>query len=258
MKNEIQSSSESFPARDLEDEKRQISNPSKTVRRSEIHSRTIFSVPVGLLMLGLLFLTDDSTHRWALSIHTATLDSLFKIAKNSGHTKFPLLLSLLFYALGGIVNNARFRRLGLLIPASVVLSGLIVMIAKPVFGRMELAEPRPALVIPPNTGLGKTLFLRIDERWGRFPSGDSAVAFSTAGALAVEFSAFAPFFVLAALLAALGRVYIGVHMASDVFAGGWIGWAVAHWLARRFEAARREKADFSPRESGRQEENLAL
>ena len=247
-KNETHASSEFFAAREPVGLKSHLTSEPKIVRLREEHGRAIFGVVAGLLALALLFLTDDATHRWALDIHTAGLDSLFKIAKNAGHTKLPLLLSALLYTLGRARNNARFRRTGLLIAASVALSGLIVMIAKPVFGRMELPQTTPAVVIPPNTGLVKTLVLRIDERWGRFPSGDSTVAFSTAGALSVEFPGFAPIFLTIAALAALGRVYIGAHMASDIFAGAWLGWAVARWLARRFAAARQSK----------QEEILAL
>ena len=248
--------SDFFPTPESQRSDSRFWNNPKTARCSEIDGRTILGIVAGLLVLGLLFLTDDVTQRWALSIHTAWLDSLFKIAKNVGHTKFPLLLVIVFYALDRIRNNARFRRVSLLIPASVLLSGLIVLIAKPLFGRKETPLPVRA-PLRGNTALHARAAAVIDQRWGRFPSGDSTVAFSTAGALAVEFPAFAPVLVLVAALAAFGRVYIGVHMASDVFAGGWLGWAVARWLARRFDAARSAKAVSGSRQRSREEEDIA-
>lgn len=56
-----------------------------------------------------------------------------------------------------------------------------------------------------------------------FPSGHSATAAAGAITLSVVYPAFTPAFVLAGLLVALSRVYLGVHYPFDVLAGVTIG-----------------------------------
>jgi undecaprenyl-diphosphatase len=60
-----------------------------------------------------------------------------------------------------------------------------------------------------------------------FPSGHSATAAAGAITLSAAYPALAPAFVLAALLVALSRIYLGVHYPFDVLAGFLIGTATA-------------------------------
>lgn len=63
-----------------------------------------------------------------------------------------------------------------------------------------------------------------------FPSGHSATAAAGALTLSVLYPALAPAFVVAGLLVALSRVYLGVHYPFDVLAGAIIGLIVAALL----------------------------
>ena len=185
----------------------------------------------GLLVLRLLFLTDGITHLWALRLHNQAFDLVFRVAKLFGRATFAFALGIVLYVVGKVRGRERLQRAGRLIVCSVLLSGLIVLIAKPLFGRHESfrTPTRNVTQSAPTAPVTAT----IGQRWGRFPSGDSTVAFATAGALAVEFPPAAWALAGLAALTALGRVYGNIHLASDVFAGGCLGWIVACWLSRR-------------------------
>jgi undecaprenyl-diphosphatase len=60
-----------------------------------------------------------------------------------------------------------------------------------------------------------------------FPSGHSATAAAGAITLSAAYPTFAPLFVIAGVLVALSRVYLGVHYPFDVLAGASIGTVVA-------------------------------
>lgn len=60
-----------------------------------------------------------------------------------------------------------------------------------------------------------------------FPSGHSASAAASALTLSVIYPSFAPVFILAGVLVALSRIYLGVHYPFDVLAGILMGTAIA-------------------------------
>ena len=109
-----------------------------------------------------------------------------------------------------------------------MLAGVIVVIAKPLIGRQD------ALVAGPHAADD----LWLVRRWGHFPSGHAAVAFSLAGSIAKRFRPLAPVLYGLAALVALSRVYEGAHLLSDVYAGALVG-LLAVWLLDRW---RREPA----------------
>ncbi|MCL2323437.1 MAG: phosphatase PAP2 family protein [Oscillospiraceae bacterium] len=61
-----------------------------------------------------------------------------------------------------------------------------------------------------------------------FPSGHTTTAFSMATTACFIFPQFSVFFILAASLVGLSRIYLGVHFPSDILGGAMIGISVAH------------------------------
>ena len=202
--------------------------------RQRVMPANLIGAVAGMAVLLLLFLTDKSTHQWITAMQTHRFDKLMHAMRFAGHAWFAITLSALLWTLGIVFKNQKWQRTGRLIFGSLLFSGLIVLIAKPLFGRHEggiLGPPRP-----PTHGLPiqqTALYNAVDSHWGRFPSGDSTVAFSTATSLAIEFPAAAILFYLIAALTAFGRFYYSVHLLSDVVAGSWLGWCVARFLAAR-------------------------
>jgi lipid A 4'-phosphatase len=121
------------------------------------------------------------------------------------------------------------RRMGLawrsgFVFAAVALSGLVVDIAKPVFGRA-----RPKLLFEQNL-FGFTWVGPHADRWS-FPSGHSATVAALAIALSVIYPRGWPAYAALALAVMTSRIVIDAHYLSDVIAGAYIGLATAWALA---------------------------
>lgn len=110
------------------------------------------------------------------------------------------------------------------------ISGIVAWIGNQLFGFVILWRDRPfvalqdvnRLIDPPLTGKS-------------FPSDHSTIAFAMAFSLVFFRPRLGVVFLLAAIMVALGRVFVGVHFPADVFAGAIIGclWA---FLAKLFES----------------------
>ena len=146
---------------------------------------------------------------------------------------------------GWLRRDPRLMRLARGVLFSALLSGLLVVIAKPIFGRLEEGDATPPVAAvqraqPPQKSNAALQWL--DARWGRFPSGDTAVAFSTFVPIALEYPPTGWILLPLATLVAIQRVYFGVHLASDVFAGAVLAIVVAIFVMRRLHAASTRKA----------------
>jgi len=108
--------------------------------------------------------------------------------------------------------------------AAIALSGLIVDIVKPVFGRA-----RPKLLFEQNL-FGFTWIGPHADRWS-FPSGHSATMAALAIALSVIYPRGWPAYWALAILVMASRIVIDAHYFSDVIAGAYIGLAIAWALA---------------------------
>jgi undecaprenyl-diphosphatase len=138
-----------------------------------------------------------------------------------------LIAGLIVLAAGYALGRDRLRRAGLLMLLSVIASGVMVGIMKPIIGRTGPAGSRQS----------NTREAGLNIRWGRFPSGHTAAAFSAASGLARVFPATAPVGYGLGLLVAYERTYRGIHYPSDCFAGALVGLLatvlVARWLRTR-------------------------
>jgi undecaprenyl-diphosphatase len=198
-------------------------------RRIPIEWRSLkLSVVVALFCAAVLALTgfDDAVYHWVERCQTPPLRSLFAGIAFYGRFPFAFSLCLLLYGVGCLTNSARCKRAASRTLMAVVLSGVLVLLAKPLFGRKERFTAH-------NDHSHDTW---LQHRWGRFPSGDSATAWATSTALALEFPVIAVPAYTIATLTALGRVYRHMHLLSDVMAGGGLGfifpWSLA-WQARK-------------------------
>lgn len=197
-------------------------------------------------ILGALFLTDAATHSFAEAHRSARLDELFKLITPFGHAVFPLLTAPCFLLAGTLRRDARCLRSARGILLSALLSGLLVAVGKPLFGRCEdvhshhtITEMRRAK--PREYSHGALRWLK--ARWGRFPSGDTAISFSTVMPIVLECPPAGWILFPLATLVAFERVYFGVHLGADVFAGAVLACIVAQFVMRRLRAASTRSAE---------------
>ncbi len=182
-------------------------------------------------LLCLVILTDKQIYQWIRQIHTPWLSFVMNRIKPWGRLGIDGGIGLLLWGLGWILSRQNLKRAGVSVLLSILLVEAIIGIAKPAIGRIEQLGPQP--------GWSMSSSHSLNERWGRFPSGDDGMAFATAGALAIEFPVAAPFYYAVACLVGFERVYVGSHFASDVFAAAWLG-----IIAARLVADRRKKCKY--------------
>jgi len=161
----------------------------------------------------------------------STLDALMPVFTLAGVGYWQAGFCVGIILLGFVMKHADWRRAGYAGLIAFALSGVSVQIAKQLWAR-----PRPLLAMYDVRIVGEPLFVR------SFPSGHAITAF----AVAVACSAFLPrgryILIPLASLAAVSRVYLGVHFPLDVVFGSVIGALVgvcsARWIRPEAEASR--------------------
>jgi membrane-associated phospholipid phosphatase len=189
----------------------------------------------------LLIFADKQIYLWMRQIHTPWLTYCVDAIKPCGRLGIDGGIGVLLWGLGWIVAKQNLKRAGLSILLSIMLTEAIIGIAKPAIGRIEQFGSQPGWSLSSSHSL--------NDRWGRFPSGDDGMAFATAGALAGEFPVAAAFYYAVAFLVGFERVYVGSHFASDVFAAALLGIVVARLVTKQ---RRNAKADVARRHNYRE------
>ncbi len=111
--------------------------------------------------------------------------------------------------------------------ATVAISGIIVNIIKPIFGRI-----RPHIYFEK----GEAGFepLTLGHSFASFPSGHSATAFGFFVALAIMYKSYRYFFLFLAAMIAFSRIAIVRHYPSDVLIGSLVGALTTVFLYERY------------------------
>ena len=191
--------------------------------RGAARRRALALTAAGLLVLALLFFVlDQPIASWISSTRTPWLTSFFNGVSQLRGISFFSLAGAAVLGVGAIFGADGLKRAGTTMVVAVLVSGLAVLALKPI-----VARPGPE-------GWGD----RTDEswfglRWGRFPSGHTAAAFSAAAGLASVYPATAPIGYALGGVVAYERIYRKVHYPSDCLAGAWLGVLAARWAARR-------------------------
>ena len=135
----------------------------------------------------------------------------------SAYTVIPMVAG--FYAIGALVDDAKARETGFL-GVEALLDGVIVQsVIKPIAGRSR-----------PNAAHDKQEWF---EGGASFPSGHSIAAWSLASVVAHEYSdkKWVPFVAYGlATVVSSARFTAQQHYASDILAGGAIGWFIGRYV----------------------------
>ena len=183
----------------------------------------VWKIIVPLAILAALFFLDYPLRAIVQNQQSPFLDHFFNVIKFGGNVIVGFSLAILLIGAGKFASRERLLRAGKLMLLSLIVSNLVVLVAKPILN-----------IHPRNDFYPPQMQVPEDERWGRFPSGDTTVAFSIAAALSAEFPPLIiPCFALGVLVA-VERVYFNLHFPSDVFAGAWLAISVVNFLRQKY------------------------
>lgn len=186
-----------------------------------------FVVPFVVLLI--LFALDYPLRAAVRHQQTPFLDHFFDIIKYSGNVIVGFSLAFVLIGLGKFASRTRLLRVGKLMLISLIISNVVVLVAKPLLD-----------IHPRNDFYAAAQQHPQEERWGRFPSGDTTVAFSIIASLAAEFPPLLiPCYALGVLVG-VERVYFNLHFFSDVFAGAWLGIVVVNVLRQKYFSIKAE------------------
>jgi undecaprenyl-diphosphatase len=193
---------------------------------SSLRQKLSFFVEKGILplaVLALLFFLDYPLRAIVQNQQSPFLDHFFDIIKYGGNVIVGFSLAFVLIGVGKYACKERLLRVGKLMLLSLICSNLIVLIVKPALDIHPRNDFYPSKIQRPQK-----------ERWGRFPSGDTTVAFSIAAALSAEFPPLLIPLYAIGFLVGVERVYFNLHFFSDVFAGAWLGIVMVNLLRKKY------------------------
>jgi membrane-associated phospholipid phosphatase len=186
----------------------------------------VWHAAAGVILAG-LFVWDRPILCAIRDTASSRMHSLTSHVGNMRGIVLPIVVAGLLIAAGTLVSRPRLRRGGLALFVIAVLSGSSASVLKASFGR---PGPSPDCTAPPGT------FWQ-SSRDGRFPSSHAAIIYGSAAAVTSFWPVAGLVAYPVATLVAYERIYKATHFPSDVFAGAWLGTAIAQavlgWLARR-------------------------
>ena len=180
-----------------------------------------------LLVVSLSCFVDNALRTESAAWHNWLLDALFGFGHWYGGGQPTMYLLLGAYVLGLIAGVDRLRNAGALIAESYVLSGILTIVIKSLFGRWRPFAGHGSFAFTPfTTGPNEHLSL---------PSGHATVAFALSSVMAGMFDnrLWRASWYGAAVVTAISRVYHDQHWLSDVMLSAIIGTSVGIWLVRR-------------------------
>lgn len=214
-------------------------DPTRVLRRYPL-----ISALAGALALSLLAMVtvDEPLALWAKHEAPADVVAFFKAITDLGLGGWWIGLAVVGVVGGQLAlwmpasqQVAALGRLwrwrGLYLLASIVASGIVVNVAKPVIGRL-----RPRYLFED----GRTGFVpfNLETAMNSFPSGHSQTIAAAMMAAWVVLPRGAPVFLVVAVLIVASRVMTSVHYLSDTIMGATIGAVVALAVARRMDPKR--------------------
>ena len=106
-----------------------------------------------------------------------------------------------------------------------------------------MSRARPSVFLSTGEDTLLPLGFRITGKWGSFPSGHATRAFAAAAAAWMAWGRMRWLLIALALGAAVSRVPLGRHFASDIVAGAWLGIASASLLRWGRAAVQQDRSD---------------
>jgi undecaprenyl-diphosphatase len=167
---------------------------------------------------------DVAIFYWINGLASSVFDPFVIFVGGLGGQFLWAILCLLLFIFGKDKNH---RWIALTLAATFALTYSIVFIIKTI-----IYFPRPYTVLVNVNLLVQQSQLPLDST---FPSGHTAVAFSTAVVAGSRFRRFRTLVFLLAFGTAFSMVYVGVHFPSDCFAGAFLGMGVGLFMNKLSE-----------------------
>jgi undecaprenyl-diphosphatase len=194
------------------------------MKQKKISKQKIKSIKKGLFQIGILgvistiigFILDKTIIRLANSLSFQMMNYIFITITTLGETYiFVLIAAVLTIAL------MAYRKPVVSFVLSIFSALFIIWLLKYIIDR-----PRPFEIGLTSAGVA--------ANWSSFPSGHTLVFFTIIPMVAKKFPKLKTIFWMIAILVGLSRIYLGVHYASDVIAGAFIGYGIG-WTFMRIE-----------------------
>ena len=199
--------------------------------------------PAAAVLILLFFLCNYKLSAQNFDINTLKSinanESAFKTSFFKGEaqtvTFFNIAAPVGVFIAGGVRHDKALKKEAVYMAGSFVLSSAITLAMKDIIKR-ERPFNKYSFIIKRDAGGSYS-----------FPSGHTSAAFTTATSLSLLFPKWyviAPSY-LWAVTVGYGRMYLGVHYPTDVFAGAlvgagsaWIGWKVQKWMDKKHSSAK--------------------